>query len=364
MSENLSKLEIINKSFNNFKEGKSKFLFFVPDTMGIASSAVIEIYTHANMVKKMGYEIYIFSDKEDYSSPSFLDQELRALPHKTLKKQKNNELVLDLDISPEDFLIIPDFFTNIMETTKNLPSKRVVFVQACDYLINSLLPGMTYANFNIRSIITTSNTLKDFIKEYHGDIYDIKTYKIGIPDYFKPNNFKKPAINFVVRNASDIHKVSRLFYLKYPELRWVSFEDLRGLSREEFANKLASNVACLWIDRIASHGTVPLEAMKSGAITVGLAPDMLPEYMVENSGVWVKSIYQLPDMLARIIKMFIGDELPSELYETMSKIADDYNPKISEESIINLYKELISDREKEYNEIIAIETANEQNNIK
>ena len=271
-------------------------------------------------------------------------------------------MVLNIDISPEDFLIIPDFFTNIMETTKNLPSKRVVFVQAYDYLINSLLPGMTYANFNIRSIITTSQTLKDFITEYHGDFYDIKTYKIGVPDYFKPKKFKKPAISFVVRNASDIHKVSRLFYLKYPELRWVSFEDLRGLSREDFANKLSENVVCLWIDRISSHGTVPIEAMKSNTITVGLAPDMLPEYMVENSGVWVKSIYQLPDMLSKIIKMYINDTLPNELYETMQKIASDYSPKISEESIINLYKELISDRQKEYEEIISLEASNEANN--
>ena len=355
MLDELSKLEKVKASLANFKEGKSKFLFFVPDSMGVASGAVIEIYTHANILRKKGYDVYIFSDKEDYTPPSYLDQELRSLQHKTLKKQGQNELVLNMAISPEDFLIIPDFFTNIMETTKTLPCKRVVFVQALDYFINSLLPGMTYANFSIKNVITTSELFKSFIKEYHGDMYDIKTYKIGVPDYFKANPFKKPVISFVVRNAGDIHKISRLFYLKYPELRWVGFEDLRGFSREDFAKKMGESVVCLWVDRIASHGTVPLEAMKSNTIVVGLIPDMPPEYIVENSGVWLKSLYQIPEMLARIIKMYIQDVLPAELYETMQTIADGYSQKTSEESIIALYDELLGDRLKEYDEFILLE---------
>jgi hypothetical protein len=364
MAENLSKLEKIKQSLENFKQGKSKYLFFVPDSMGVAAAAVIEIYTHAKVLKNLGYEVYIFSDKEDYSAPSYLDQELRSLPHKTLKKQANNELVLNIEVHPEDFLIIPDFFSNIMETTKGLPCKRVAFVQAYDYLINSLFPGMTYANFNIKSIITTSETLKNFIKEYHGDIYDIKTYKIGIPDYFKEKPMKKPAISFVVRNAADIHKVSRLFYLKYPELRWVGFEELRGVSREDFAEKIGQNIACLWIDRIASHGTVPLEAMKTGTVTVGLVPDMIPEYLVDNSGVWVKSIYQLPDMLARVIKMYLEDALPPELFAGMKAIAEGYSTKVSEETIQAVYSELRFDREKEYLDFLALEEAAEANNLK
>ena len=361
-TENLSRLEKVKVSLENFKEGKSKFLFFVPDSLGVANAAVIEIYTHANVLKKQGYEVYIFCDKENYEAPSYLDQDLRSLPHKNLKKQGNNEMILNMEISPEDFLIIPDFFTNIMETTKNLPCKRVAFVQAYDYLVNSLLPGMTYNNFNIKNIITTSETLKKFIQEFHGDIYDIKTYKIGIPDYFKNKSIKRPAISFVVRNASDIHKVSRLFYLKYPELRWVGFEELRGLSREDFATKIGENIATLWIDRIASHGTVPLESMKCGSVVVGLVPDANPEYLIENSGVWVKSIYQLPDMLARVVKMYLEDTLPAELFSGMKSISDSYSPQISEESIINMYKELLADREKEYTEFFALEEAAEASN--
>ncbi len=354
-NNNLSKLEKVKLSLENFKAGKSKFLFFVPDTMGVASAIVIEIYTHANILKKQGYEVYIFCDKENYEAPSYLDQDLRSLPHKNLKKQGTGEMVLNMEISPEDFLIIPDFFSNIMETTKNLPCKRVAFVQSYDYLINSLLPGMTYNNFSIKDVITTSETLKTFIKEFHGDIYNIKSYKLGIPDYFKVKGIKRPAISFVVRNAADIHKVSRLFYLKYPELRWVGFEELRGISREDFATKLGENIACLWIDRIASHGTVPLEAMKSGTIVVGLVPDVNPEYLVENSGVWTRSIYQLPDMLARVIKMYLEDSLPQELFDGMKTIADSYSPEISEASIIQVYKGLLADREKEYTEFFILE---------
>src|SRR5688572_1923511 len=112
--EELSKLEKIKLSYENFKEKKNKWLFFVPDTQGVASAAIVEIYTHAKTLKNLGYQVYIFSDKEDYSAPSYLDQDLRSLPHKNLKKQGKDNMVLDIEISPEDFMVIPDFFTNIM----------------------------------------------------------------------------------------------------------------------------------------------------------------------------------------------------------------------------------------------------------
>lgn len=364
MSENLSKLEKVKESFNKLKERKNKFLFFVPDSMGVASGAVIEIYTHANVLKKNGLDVYIFSDKDDYTAPSFLDQDLRSLPHKNLKKSGQNELIMDIEIGPEDFLIIPDFFTNIMETTKKLPCQRIAFVQSCDYLVNSLLPGMRYTNFNIRNVITTSEKLRNFLKEFHGDIYNTKTYKIGIPDYFKPKQFKTPSIGFVVRNAADIHKISRLFFLKYPELQWVAFEDLRGLSREDFSSKLANSVACLWVDRIASHGTVPLEAMAVGTIPVSLVPDIVPEYVQENTGVWVNSIYQLPDLLAKVIKMHLEDAIPDEMYGAMDKMAKNYTQNESEASILKIYEEFLIERENEYVQFIQSEEASEQNNLK
>lgn len=353
-------LERLTESYEKFQKKENKFLFFVPDTLGIPSGAVIEIYNQANILRKSGYNVLIFGDKEDFPVPTYIDQECQTLTHKSLRKAGNNQMVLDIEISPEDFMVIPDFFTNIMETTKNLPCQRIVLAQSFEYITNSLLPGMKYSDFGIRHIITTSTKLKEFIEEFHGkETYDISVYTVGIPDYFKNKPFKKPSIAFVSRNASDILKVTRLFYLKYPELRWISFEEIRNLNREKFAEKLSESVACLWIDRIASFGTLPLEAMKAGVVPVGLVPEVVPNYLVENAGVWVNDVYKLPDFLATVVKMSLEDNIPQVIFDTMKQVSDKHSVEISNESILNVYNDIISKRDAEYKSFIELETKKE-----
>lgn len=357
-------LERLTESYEKFQNKDNKILFFVPDTMGVPSASIIEIYNHANLLRKKGYNVIIFGDKENFPVPTYIDQECQTLTHKSLKKSGNNQMVLDIEISPEDFMVIPDYFTNIMETTKNLPCQRIVLAQSYEYITNSLLPGLRYSDFGINTIITTSNKIKEFIEEFHGkNTYNISVYDIGIPDYFKNNKLKKPSISFVSRNASDILKITRLFYLKYPELRWVGFDEIRGLSREKFADKLGDNIACLWIDRISSFGTLPLEAMKSGVIPVGLLPEVIPSYLVENAGVWADNLYKIPDLLARVIKMYLEDSLPPLLFNTMNNVVNKYSMENSNNSIISVYDNIIAKRDEEYKTFIANETEKETKQI-
>ena len=126
------------------------------------------------------------------------------------------------------FLIIPISSPTSYKTTSSLAGQKIVLAQSYNYIVNSLLPGLRYADFKIRNIITTSDAMTNFIKEYHGDIYNIKAFKLGIPDYFKPNKFKKPVISFVCRNTSDILKINKLFYLKYPQFRWIGLKTLEA----------------------------------------------------------------------------------------------------------------------------------------
>jgi len=54
------------------------------------------------------------------------------------------------------------------------------------------------------------------------------------------------------------------------------------MRRVDFAKRLQGNFAAVWIDRIASFGTFPLECMKSGVIPISLVPDIIPEYLIER----------------------------------------------------------------------------------
>ena len=54
------------------------------------------------------------------------------------------------------------------------------------------------------------------------------------------------------------------------------------MRRIDFAKRLQSNFAAVWVDRISSFGTFPLECMKCGTIPICLKPDIMPEYMIER----------------------------------------------------------------------------------
>ena len=109
------------------------------------------------------------------------------------------------------------------------------------------------------------------------------------------------------------------------------------MRRIDFAKRLQGNFAAVWVDRIASFGTFPLECMKSGVIPICLKPDIMPEYLlerddngvpvktVEGAGVWTDSFYDLPVLIGEVLVKFLDDSISQELYESMEKIASKYN---------------------------------------
>lgn len=346
----LSKLERAEHALQGIKERNFKMFFFVPETGGHASGAIIEIYTQVSILRKAGLNAIILAERKDYVAPTYLDQDLQALPHLSAESTK-------FVVAPEDWLIIPEYLTPLMEQTKKMSCTRVVLAQNYDHIITSNLGGMTWKDLGMEYVVATSERMKEFIEEYHGaKKYDIQTYTLGVPDYFANKTVKKPVISFFSRNADDIKRISKLFYYKYPELQWVVFEDLRGTNRQDFAKKLASSEVLLFLDRIASFGQPVIEAMKTNTIVVALAPDIIPEYMESNSGIWCADYYKIPELLGKVFKMIISDEFPEEIRANMKDIAALYSPANSEASVLKAYSHFISKREEILQEAVEIET--------
>jgi hypothetical protein len=339
MSELLKeKLELLKKSKQNILDKNFKIYFFMTETE-IASAAIYEVYNQVKILREIGYDAIILTDKNDFKKPEFLDEDLKALPHISSEGTTFN-------ISPEDYIIIPELFVNIMEQVKKLPCEKILLLQNFENALRGLLPGSKWSDYNIRNVITTNNKLADLVTEYFGK-YDVKVYTIGIPDYFKLQaKPKTPVISFYARNGQEIEKVIKLFYLKYPQYRFISFEDLRGTSRDVFAKKIADSIGCLWIDRIASFGTTPIEAMKVKTVPIGLIPDIIPTYInneTEN-GFWVNDIYQLPDAIFELVKHWTQNAIPDSMYNDMEKTANTYNMVDSKQSVIESYTYFIDKR--------------------
>lgn len=351
-NDNLTNETKLQLSIENLKEKKNKIMFFVPDVGVVPSGSVYEIYFHATLLKSLGYSVKILIETAKFVAPDFIEPELVQFEHVPMDTAK-------LTVAPEDMLVIPEIFTNVMEQTKNLPCIRVVLLQSIDNAIRALVPGMNWSAFGIQNVITTSKILELFVNDFFTTAkFKIYTYPVSVPNYFeKKIIIKRPVVSVFTRNEADLEKVIKLFYAKFPQFSWLTFESMQTdskppkfLRRRDFADKLDKNFAALWIDRLASHAQFPLECMRVGTVPVCLKPDITPDYIIKddafiaNSGVWSSDLYALPALLADTLRKFLDDEIPKELYDTMDSIASNYTVDKSKVELTSTYENILGER--------------------
>ena len=367
----LEKLEKIKVSLDKMVNKKSKFLFCLPEAQN-PNASVYEIYFHATVVKNMGYEVLMMVERAEYEVPTWIEKELTDFKHITMTDSK-------LTVGPEDVMVIPEVYSNIMEQTKNLPCVRIGFLQSVDYMVNALIPGTDWRTFNITDVITTSQTIKEWVETFYGkNKFNIQTYDIGIPDYFEKSTIpQKPVISVVGRNANEVAKFVKLFFSRYPQYSWVTFDPMltkskppQQMRRVDFAKRLQGNFAAVWIDRIASFGTFALECMKSGVIPISLKPDITPEYILERNesgdyvkiadgaGLWTDSFYDLPVLAGEAIIKFLDDSISPDLYSSMEKLSAKYTQENAEKQLTEIYQNHINKRIELFKSALETQTTN------
>lgn len=315
----------------------------------VYSMAWEEIYNICYFLNESGIKSCLITgddEKSEYKIPDYLPDHLKNLTHLSPKKNV-------IEIKPYDFLIVPEFFTNVMHQLhdKGVNCEKIVLCQSHNYMIDTLPPNNQWVQWGFKNVLTTSPQLEAFIQRNSKNIYDIKTYELGIPDYFKPNEIKKPVILFYSRNINDIKRLSKLFYLKNVELSWILFERLSGVAecvtREELAKRLGETPFLVWLDKDAGFGTLPLEAMKSKTIVLGMLPDVEKNYVNEpETAVWSNSIEILAEQLGFAIKDWLLDNIPDTIYENMTNLANKHTVENHKTTFMNSFSYFVDKKYK------------------
>jgi hypothetical protein len=336
MSDLIKKLE---NSIENLKEKKCKLFFFVQDTKGNAKASIRYIYQVALTLKNEGFNAIMLHEKSDYQGVSdWLGSEYMELPHKPIDGQ-------NLEISPEDFILIPEIFGFIMEQIKDLPCAKIVLCQAYDHMMETLQPGFGWANYGFLKCITTSEYQKEYISSVMKNI-SIDILEPVISDEFKKTSTtQQPIVGVHSRDPRKTLNLIKTFYLKYPQYRWVTFRDLRGLTELEFANYLQNCCASVWIDETSGFGTFPLESMKCGVPCIGKVPSLFPEWMNEENGIWLLEETKMVDYIADFLQNWLEDNIKSSIYDEMDKTVSSLISKSNFESkIIELFNSYLQIR--------------------
>lgn len=341
-----------NKNFNLY--------FFTLDTKGNPTAGIANIYEHVKLLNELGYNAAILHEKNDYKIKGdeegngvadWLGDEYASIPHISIESQT-------LNVTPADFIIIPEIFSNIMDQVKGFPCKKVVFSQSYDYLLELLPIGKRWnTDYGFNDVITTSTKQAIYLSNLFPSL-NTHVVPVSIPSYFKDSDKPKmPIVALHTRNQGDAAKIAKSFYLQYPIYKWVTFKELRGLSRQNFATELGKACLAVWIDDAAGFGTFPLEAIESNTPVIGKMPNLIPEWMetvdeegnttIKNNGVWTNTTLNIPELIATYIKVWLEDSVPTDLVEGIKNSQGQYTTEKQKETIKDVYHGLVENRKAE-----------------
>ena len=297
----------IQKELKKFDNNDFNIYFYVIDTKGVPSGSLLYIYKVAYELQEMGYHVTMLHDEQDFVGiGQWADKKYADLKHSRTKDREPT-------VSPSDFLIIPEIYTDVMFQTKNLPCKRVMLIQNFDYLTRIIPVGVHPYEYGITDAIVNTQTTKDLVKR---NLPMLSTHLVrpGINSalFRKNDKPKKMIVNFAVKDANDASRVVKPFFWKYPQLKWVTFAQLQNLPQEVFA-----------------------DALRDAAITI----------VVDD--VWVDNLDEIPDLLANLVAMWIRDDIPEELYEKIDGMSGVGTGEIMREDVKTVFEELFANRKVE-----------------
>lgn len=345
-------IERIEKEISKIDNNDFKIYFFVLDTKGNPSGGIAYIYDTAFALQNRGYNVMMLhQEKEFIGVTGWLGEKYASLQHLNIETD-------NVDVSTADILVIPEVFFNVMVQTKKLPCKRVVLYQNFSYLTEFVNMSATMGDTGISDVITTTQEQAKIIEECFPYM---KRHIVSpsIPKYFRPGvEPKELIVNIVAKNPSDVYKIVKPFYWKYPLYKWVFFRDLRGMSREEFADALRGSALTIWVDDDSNFGYTPLEAINSGSLVIGKIPENLSDWMVKENGeltdsvFWFDNIVDCHSLIASVIHSWTNDEIPQAVYNDIEAVKNLYTPEQQEKEIDVVYGNIVKERRNELETIL------------
>ena len=355
-------LKRVQAEIKKIDKKENNVFFFILDTKGNPSGSLEYIYKLAMIAKNDGYKVamlYQSADKDDkfVGVKDWLGEDYANIPHYDIASD-------DVEITPSDILFIPEIFANVMNQTKKLPCKRIAILQNYDYLVEQMPFAAQWGDFGILDAITNTEHNAELLK----DIFPYVKTKVITPYIDKMFGTtiqpKKMIVNIVASNQEDINRIIKPFYWKYPSFKWVSFRDLRGFSKEQFAESLRDAAITIWVDDKTSFGYSALEAMKSGSIVIAKIPEEPLKWMNEDSEdkvgklrnccIWFDDFHEVQRAIASVVRSWITDKVPSTLFDEAKKVNELYPFETTQKEFSEYLNGVVENRKKEMEQLVNV----------
>lgn len=349
----LATINTLETELEKFDKKQFHVYFFTLDSKGNPSATIRYTYQIAYALKEKGYDVTMLHQEQQFVGVAgWLGEKYANLPHKNVEKE-------NVEITHADFLFIPEIYANVMSQTKGLPCRRIVLLTNLNYLTEVIPVGVTWFDMGMDEVVTTTKYHEEAIKGYFPGV---KTHIVSpcIPSMFRKSD--KPQdliINFVAKDPTNINKVIKPFFWKYPIYKWISFRDLRGLPQENFADALREAAFTIVIDDDTNFGTSIIEAANSGSLVLAKVPTTITDWMIDENKnlqkgiIWFDDLRVTPDLIASVVRTWLLDNVPAELAAEAEKLKGLYTKERQDAEITEVFeKTLFEGRRKEMKEAI------------
>jgi hypothetical protein len=101
--------------------------------------------------------------------------------------------------------------------------------------------------------------------------------------------------------------------------------------------------------------------MKVGVPVIGKIPNLFPEWMNEDNGVWIREHNQIVDFVSDFLHNWLEDNINESLYENIKKTAEKYSDiEKFERQVVELFSGYIQTRLEPFQEqLTKVETTEE-----
>ncbi len=338
MNKNKENIEKLESSLSKLNSNEHTIYFLTYDTRNNARASVKHIYDMALTLKESGYNSKILVEDKTYTGiNAWLGDKYDSLEVVTIKDDR-------VEIKIEDTIVVPEYYSNVLESLANIKCVKVMLVQQKEYLFETLPIGSRWSDYGFDRAITTTDLSKKYIMENFNEAL-VHIIPPMISDNFTPSEkMAKPIIAILCRDRSINKKLISEFYIRYPHLRWITFRDMNQMTYEEFSDNLKECLVSVWVDDDSTFGTFPLESMKCEVPVIGKIPKNEPDWIGEN-GMWTYDESKLTEILGKFVLAWLeGVEINDEVKQKMKESLLPYDSEITKTNIISIFNSFKNNR--------------------
>ena len=298
------------------------------------SGGIRTLYRHVDILLSQGYDVAVMHGNANFR--------LQWFEHTTPTE------ALHRNFESDDWIVFPEDYIDMMQFFADVSCNKVVFCQNHFYIFEALPYQVSWHDFGIQHVISSSNEIQKYVHNVFGLSSHVIPYCIPHDIFSPPTEEKRGLTVSYMPRKGQVHlrQLIRSMWFQYPQLRDVEWIEIDGYTESEVAKILQKSAVFISTSYREGFGLPPIEAMACGALVVGFTAGGGRDFATKNNGFWVidEQSIDLTNTLATVLLKIQKQSSDPKLQKTRLegyKTAQLYTQKRTEDAVVQTWQQLM-----------------------